>query len=390
MTSLPSSLDSSTSDSTSSFFCSSYGKNGSTCSSLPSLDTVQQLPKVELHAHLFGCIRLEALKDIQTKRREPESSGSSSSITDGRLSKVSRNIDDAFTYFEQVYRIIQTPQDVRTICDHVIQDFQQDNVVYLELRTSLKSFPEHNMSTEDYAQIIYQVAQDHSDKIVVRLLLSIDRAKLISRDRAMQELEAVFRLARKYTDFIVGVDIAGNPKKGNLSYVLSDLKSRIMDENGEFHNQLKLTIHTAEVPSESTEEVDEILSLRPHRIGHGCFLTEVQLRVLEAGGIYVEMCPSSNLTTMELKDIRDHHFGCFWARESRKGFAVICTDDTGLFRTNLSKELHLMSQAFSLSAADLKRLQYVALEASFAPQDLKDRIKDILDSTSVPNNRMTG
>ena len=54
---------------------------------------------------------------------------------------------------------------------------------------------------------------------------------------------------------------------------------------------------------------------------------------------------------------------------------VLCTDDSGIFDTSLSKEYAIAAQAFSLSQKDLWQLSQRAIEYTFLSDTEKQQLR---------------
>jgi adenosine deaminase len=61
-------------------------------------------------------------------------------------------LDDAFALFSQIHSIDMTERRLRRIVREVLEDFQSDNVTYLELRTTPKHTKEYTQ--EGYIRIV--------------------------------------------------------------------------------------------------------------------------------------------------------------------------------------------------------------------------------------------
>ena len=70
--------------------------------------------------------------------------------------------------------------------------------------------------------------------------------------------------------------------------------------------------------------------------------------------------------------IRDHHFGELRAAGHP---LVLCTDDSGVFRTTLSGEYALAGAAFGLGEAELRLLAAEAVEHCFAEEEVKAALR---------------
>ncbi|CBZ52206.1 Adenosine deaminase, related [Neospora caninum Liverpool] len=361
--------------------------------SLPSLEAIASLPKVELHAHLFGSIRVPVLEEIRrkaAKEQKSDAEGCNGIHADEAAASVARiegkciGIGDAFAYFSAVYQIVRRKDDIVHALRRTLEDFSRDNVVYLELRTTLKTIPEEGVDPDTYVALLVEELKSSQKQhpMIVRLILSLNRARLTSEDETRDEVSKILNLAAKYPEWIVGVDIAGDPRKGNILPALAIFEKEVMNPGGAHFGKLKLTVHTSEVEG-AEEETKAVLKLAPHRIGHGCYLADDQRAHLLKEKICVEVCPTSNMCTLNLRDLKDHPFSYYCGKKVLSSAVCICTDDIGLFDTSLSKELHTLSQAYNLSLSDLVDLQRSALAAAFCRAEDKAKIEEKFFRTSV-------
>lgn len=231
------------------------------------------------------------------------------------------------------------------------------------------------VNKEDYLSTILQaidefeasVVRDGSGRMLVRVILSVDRAKSVEDGR--ETIEMCHRLRQSDTNSrIVGIDFSGDPKMGSLKSKFRPLLDlcRVY--------RIPTTIHIGEMWNDE-EDLDFILyDYRPERIGHAVCLHEHHVRHLIERPIAIEICPTSNLTTKCVESIDTHRFGEFW-RANRRYPMVICTDDCGLFDTSLTRDYFLVAQAFGLGMADLFGLSKGAIDLIF---DKSDTVKEIL------------
>jgi adenosine deaminase len=85
----------------------------------------------------------------------------------------------------------------------------------------------------------------------------------------------------------------------------------------------------------------------------------------------LEMCPSSNVQTGAARSIAEHPIGLL----RTLGFRVtVNTDNRLMSNTSMSKEMHLLSEAFGYGLADLQWLTVNAMKSSFLPFDQRLRI----------------
>jgi len=100
------------------------------------------------------------------------------------------------------------------VTSDVIREFAEDNVKYLELRTTLRDEPMTGMTKRSHLDSVLRAIREKPPEfdIIVKLILSIDRR--MTRFAA----QAVFRLAAKEAKIsnpadriVVGLDLSGDP-----------------------------------------------------------------------------------------------------------------------------------------------------------------------------------
>lgn len=249
-----------------------------------------------------------------------------------------------------------------------MHDFQADGVVYLELRTTPRAIPEHGISKDDYIKTILDLLRMHNDDpsntMRVFLIVSVDR-----RNTAV-EAEDVVDLAIKYRSAgVVGVDLCGNPAKGDVR-IFTDAFKRAKASG------LKMTLHFAETEASATDlELQTLLSWQPDRLGHVIHVKDEFIEAIEREHIGVELCLSCNVyAKMIVGSYPDHHFG-MWRHSSVP--VALSTDDVGVFCSPLSEEYHLAAIHFGLSRAQLKELCQRAVDSIFTGPDERSRLARI-------------
>jgi len=98
----------------------------------------------------------------------------------------------------------------------VLADFEADNVVYLELRTTPRAIPGHDISKHRYVELVLssikEYEQDPKHQLRARLILSVDRRN------TLEQANEVLDLAKSYQSRgVVGIDLCGDPAKGPIN-----------------------------------------------------------------------------------------------------------------------------------------------------------------------------
>jgi adenosine deaminase len=187
----------------------------------------------------------------------------------------------------------------------VLEDFQADGVVYVEFRTTPRAIPSRGITKDDYVKTILDVLRTHNEQdrnnMRAFLILSIDRRNTAA------EAQEVVDLALKYkNEGLVGVDLCGNPARGDISLytnAFAQVKAA----------RMKITLHFAEIAESGTDdELNTLLSWQPDRLGHVIHVNSSFQERIEKENIGVELCLSCNVHAKLITGTySDHHFG-FW------------------------------------------------------------------------------
>lgn len=173
------------------------------------------------------------------------------------LEKTERTLDECFQLFKVAHELTKTKEAVYLATKSVIKEFANENVIYLELRTTPRE--ENGMTKEEYIESVVKAILESNSEITVKLLCSIDRRHTL--ETSMKSLEIIIKMKNKYPDIIKGLDLSGNPLEGNFfEELFSKAKS----------NGLFITLHCAEVKNDV--EVLEMLKFQPDRLGHCTYL----------------------------------------------------------------------------------------------------------------------
>jgi len=113
-----------------------------------------------------------------------------------------------------IYALCNDLQSLIYTTNSVLQDFQADGVVYLELRTTPRAMPSANISKELYINTILDciTTSNASNVMKTNLILSIDRRNDLPTALSVVDLAVKYR-----SQGVVGVDLCGDPAVGNIS-----------------------------------------------------------------------------------------------------------------------------------------------------------------------------
>uniref|UniRef100_A0A8B9L220 Adenosine deaminase domain-containing protein n=1 Tax=Astyanax mexicanus TaxID=7994 RepID=A0A8B9L220_ASTMX len=321
----------------------------------------------ELHAHLNGSVSSETMEQLIARKPQLNIEHSMTAIRSGQR----RTLDECFQVFKVIHQLVDSEEDILMVAKAVIQEFAADGVKYLELRSTPREETKTGLSKRRYVETvieaIHQCKQEGVD-IDVRFLVAIDRRN--GTKVAMETVKLAEDFMLSSNGVVVGLDLSGDPTVGHGRDLLPALqKAR--------NCGLKLALHLSEIPSQK-EESELLLDLPPDRIGHGTFLHP------EVGGsdtlvdkvckqkIPIELCLTSNVTGQTVPSYDQHHFKYWYTRGHP---CVLCTDDKGVFCTDLSQEYQLAASTFRLSQEDVWDLSQQAIHCSFAPEPVKQQLE---------------
>lgn len=329
-----------------------------------SLNTYRALPKVELHRHLEGSLRLDTMLEIAREH------GIEIPADVLRLSTLVQVQDeDKFTFqnflskFNTLRMFYRSPEVIHRITHEAVEDAAKDNVRYMELRftpvalSRAERFPLHDVI--DWVMTSSQeAAKKHG--VVVKLIASVNRHE--SADLA----EQVAWLAGEHiSDGIVALDLAGNEAEFKSEPFYGIFKEA--KQAG-----LHVTIHAGEWgPAIHVKEAIE--ELGAERIGHG-------VRVLEDANITAlakehntafEVCITSNYQSGVVPALEEHPL----MNMLNAGInTTINTDDPSISRITLSHEYYVACEDLQMPQNILRERIVAAAQAGFLPDVEKEKV----------------
>ncbi len=338
------------------------------------LKNYRALPKVELHRHLEGTLRLDTMLDIARQHgiTVPADVLSLSSL-------VQIQEDEGFSFqnflakFNTLRLFYRSPEAIHRITREAIEDAARDNVKYMELRftpvalSRAERFPLH-----DVIDWVIAAAQEAGQKlgVVVKLIASVNRHE--SHELAEQ---VAWLAAERKENGLVGMDLAGNEAEFKSEPFYGVFKE--VRQAG-----LHVTIHAGEWgPAANVREAIE--NLGAERIGHGVRVLEDEYvtRLARERGTAFEVCVTSNFQSGVVPSLKAHPL----VRMLDQGLNVtVNTDDPSISRITLSQEYHVVCEDLGVPLDKLKQRILAAAQSSFLPekerQDLIAQLKQELTS----------
>ena len=322
------------------------------------------LPKIELHLHLDCSLsydvvhRLDSRVTLEDYRRD--------FIAPNKC----RNLAEFLERPPRQIALMQTEQQIRLVVLDVFSQLQRDGVIYAELRFAPLLHTAGGLSTEHVVATVDAAAAEGARLTGIETRVILCALRHFTADESLATAELVARFAGTAGCRVAALDLAGDEAGFPLEPHIAafDLIAR---------RGIARTAHAGEgLGAASVRETLERLS--PSRIGHGVRAAEDPsvVEMLASSRIHLEVCPSSNVQTNVCETLADHPIG----RLAGAGVALgISTDTRTVTDTTLVTEYRRLVETFGWTRSDFLRCNRQALEAAFAPEELKARLQPRLD-----------
>ncbi|XP_022432858.1 adenosine deaminase 2 isoform X2 [Delphinapterus leucas] len=306
------------------------------------------------------------------------------------------NQDAVWAKFETIFfaiaGLVSYAPVFRDYISQGLEEFYQDNVLYLELRamlypvstllcilddplflgyvhTSLRSAQVYELngtvyspewSVRLYEEVARNFAKEHPGFIGIKLIYSDHRSKDAST--ITKSIQTAMELRAKFPGMVAGFDLVGREDTGHSLY---DYKEVLMIPASR-GIKLPYFFHAGETDWQGTSadrNVLDALILNSTRIGHGFALSKHPAVWAEAWkkDIPIEVCPISNQVLKLVSDLRNHPAAVLMAT----GYPmVISSDDPATFGAKgLSYDFYEAFMGIGGMTADLRTLKQLAMNS---------------------------
>ena len=331
-------------------------------------DFYYALPKVELHRHLEGSLRLRTMLELARTQgiTVPLNTGSLSNLVQVQKSEPStyQNFLSKFSTLRQFYR---SPEVIARLTCEAVEDAAKDNIRYLELRfTPVALSRAERFQLTDVMDWVCESTQKAAHEFGLRVGLIVS----VNRHESVELAEQVIGLAVDRRERgLIGLDLAGNEAEFPAEPFAGIFREA--QQSG-----LKLTIHAGEWGGAANVR-DAFEIFNAERIGHGVRVVEdpSTMALARERGAAFEVCVTSNYQTGVTPASTEHPL----MKMLREGINVtICSDDPSISQITLTDEYHRVCEDMDLSQSRLKECILAAAEAAFLPDQERQKLIDEL------------
>jgi adenosine deaminase len=333
-------------------------------------ERVASLPKVELHVHLEGTISARTAADLAAGRGQDPA----------EVLVLDRDRSDGphyphpfrdFLHFVDTFLAssaqVQEPADLRTVTAAFAADQAEQGVLWSEATFTAVTMEQRGWDPGAmWAALIDGLATEPTTQVGFILDTPRDLGPELARRSVALARDAI----------AAGVPVVALGLTGIEGSVPAQEFTLLRDEADELG--LGLVVHAGETggPQDVQDAIDV---LRADRIGHGIAAAEDAglLDRIAAEGIVLEVCPSSNVTLGIVASLDVHPIRTL--RDAGVALTVN-SDDPPFFATTLTDELRHAVRLLELDEVRLAALQRRAIDASFAPTELRAAVHVAIDA----------
>lgn len=330
---------------------------------------LQKLPKVELHCHLDGSLRIPTILDLAKQDKVTLPTSSSDKLSKLLvIGKTRGSLEDYIKRFDITLSVMQTPEALRRTAYELIEDVAKENVRYIEIRYSPILHTEKEMTIGESVEAVREGLQRGQKDFGVKSGIIVCGIRNISAAASLKLADLTVRYKNKG---VVGFDLAGAeenfPAKDHQEAFYMIL-----------NNNINATIHAGEAYGPSSIH-QAIHHCGAHRIGHGTRLKENKdlMNYVNDHRITLEICLTSNWQTRSIRSLKYHPLKYYYDQGIR---VTINTDNRLMSGTTLTKEFLLAHKLFGFKLHDFREMIIMAIKSAFLPYaERKQMIRGIAD-----------
>lgn len=311
---------------------------------------LKQFPKVELHIHLDGSVKIETALELLNKTKEELQS---EMIAKDKC----LDLNEYLTKFKIPISIMQTKEQLIRIAGEVADDLYNDGVIYAEIRFA----PINHITILTLEEVVESVLEGFKNsKLKSNLILCL------MRHSSFEDNKKIIELAHKYLNKgVCAVDLAGAEGLYKTES-FKELFDIVKQEN------IPFTIHAGE--ADGIDSIKSAIDFGTKRIGHGirCIENNETINLIKEKNITLEICPTSNVQTNVVNEYINHPIKYLYNNNVK---VTLNTDNRTVSNISLTDEYEKLIKTFNFSLEDIKKMNMYAIESSFLSQIEKELLK---------------
>ena len=338
---------------------------------MPSItfDLLHQLPKVELHCHLDGCLRPESILDVALKDGVELPSFDLAELTSYlKIGKKRGSLVDYIERFDITLSVMQTPESLTRFAFELIEDVAQENVRYIEVRYSPILHQQKGMTLDMAVESGKKGLKKGEKRFGVKSGIIVCGIRSISPDISLKLADLAVQYKNKG---VVGFDLAGAEE----NFPAKEHREAFYQIR---NNNINSTIHAGEAFGPASIH-QAIHYCGANRIGHGTKLREDKdlMQYVNDHRIPLEICLTSNWQTYSVRSLKHHPLKYYYDQGIR---VTLNTDNRLMSDTTLTDEFMLAHELFDFQLHDFRVITVTAMKSAFLPHNERRKmIKSIAE-----------
>lgn len=320
----------------------------------------EKIPKIELHCHLDGCLRVETVLDLIEKENiAVDNKGYEEIKSTLIVPEDCPSLDVYLKRFDLPIKLMQNKENLKRIAYELIEDVSKENVKYIEIRFAPLFHKEKGMEVPEIIESVLEGLRKGEEDFGVKSNLILSLLRHMS-------VESTYEVIEGGKDFIgkgvVALDLAGGEEEGFAKNF-----NKPFDLARKYG--YKVTIHAGETGFSSNVK-DAIEFLGAERIGHAVAIENDKevYNLVKDNSIILEMCPKSNVQTKAVKGYENHPIKKFL----NDGLYVnLSTDNRTVSNVTLTEECNNINDVHSLTYKDVEKIYLNSLKGAFCNEETK-------------------
>lgn len=323
-----------------------------------------ELPKIELHCHLDGSVRVETIQELAIEMgiSVPDNINVLKEMLVAPESCPS--LDEYLKRFSLPVQVMQTEEALKRITFELFEDAAKENIKYMEVRFGPLLHLNKGLNIEQVISSVVDGMNLASEQYDITGNIIISALRTMPKDSLYDMLDVGAKYLGKG---VAAFDLASSEIKG----FAQDFKPYV---DYAIKKGYHITIHAGET-GVGENVLDSIEILNAERIGHGIFIhdTPKAFQAVKKNETVLEVCPTSNVQTKAVLSIESHPINDF----INSGLKVtINTDNRTVSDTTLTDEIKKVMTCFNLDIETYKRIYENALEKAFTTDLGKQRLRN--------------
>ena len=327
----------------------------------------EKLPKIELHCHLDGSVRPSTIIELANIKNIDIPSKNIQEIKNMMVApKDCKSLDEYLKRFELPGLIMQDEDSLERIAFELMEDASKENIVYIEIRFAPLLHINKGLNTKQVIESVLKGIKKAESIYDIKGNLILSCMRTMSVESSYDVIEA----GKEYlNNGVVAVDLCSSENEQFCEKFEEPIA--LARSYG-----YRVTIHAGETGI-GENVYDAITLLKAERIGHGVFIKDCEkaYNLVKENNVTLEMCPTSNLQTKAIKNIENYPLNNF----HKDGIKVsLNTDNRTVSDIDLTNEYNIIFNNFEMSEDDYKTIYLNSVEASFADENIKNKLRNYI------------